>query len=213
MVGNIRIAALAGASLLASSAALQAQDGIEGPQYNVLASAQGVELREYAPHLVAEVTVDADSMREASSRGFRPLAGYIFGNNQAADKIAMTAPVTTQPTDSGTKIAMTAPVTTAGQGDGRYTVRFSMPSKWTMETLPLPNDGSVNLVQVESEKRAAYRFTGSRSQDRIDEATDRLEAFLVQEDLRATSPVIVAGYDGPSVPMERKRWEVMVIVE
>ena len=37
------------------------------------------------------------------------------------------------------KIAMTAPVTQQTDGD-RWTVRFIMPSSWTMETLPTPND-------------------------------------------------------------------------
>lgn len=207
------LAALAGAVLMATTVHAADERGIESPSYDVVTEADGVELRAYAPHLAAEVTVEADSLREASSRGFRPLAGYIFGNNRGSDEIAMTAPVTTQPATDGTKIAMTAPVSASGDGEGRYTVRFTMPSKWTMETLPTPNDASVTLIEVPGERRVAYRFTGARSQERVDAATAKVEAFLAAQDLTPASAPILAGYDGPSVPVADKRWEVMVIVE
>ena len=158
-------------------------------------------------------------MREASSRGFRPLAGYIFGGNRDSGEIAMTAPVTTQATTrattqtTGTKIAMTAPVTTAGEGDGTYTVRFTMPSKWTMETLPLPNDDRVRLAQVEAEMRVVYRFVGARSSERMAEGERTVLAFAEARGLTPASPAIIAGYDGPRVPIERRRWEIMMVVE
>ena len=85
---------------------------IEEPRYEVIVSDGPYEVRRYAPMLVAETIVDGD-MDEASNKGFRLIADFIFGNNQRADaessaKIAMTAPVTVQP--QPTKIAMTAPV-------------------------------------------------------------------------------------------------------
>lgn len=209
MTTLFRPLALIGACLM--SFATPQASAIEQPRYEVLKEAMGVELRAYAPQIVAEVSVEAGAITEASSRGFRPLAGYIFGDNQGAGQIAMTAPVTTQPV-TGAKIAMTAPVTTAPQGDNTYVVRFSMPSDWTMETLPLPNNPAVKLVELDSQTRAAYRFVGERSQARIDEATAKIVAFLETEGLTAAAPPIIAGYDGPRVPVERKRWEVMVVV-
>lgn len=190
-----------------------AQDNIEQPKYDVVKQSDGVELRSYAPYLAAEVTVEAESLGEASSKGFRQLAGYIFGDNKRADKIAMTAPVTTQAKSGSTTIAMTAPVTTSENEDGAYTIQFSMPSKWTMDTLPIPNNEKIELTQIEAERRVAYRFVGRRSKARTDEATAKIEAFLQLEKLEAASSIIVAGYDGPSVPMEKKRWEVMQTVK
>lgn len=184
-----------------------AADDIEGPKYEVLASENGVELREYAPYLVAEVTVEASSRDAASSMGFRPLAGYIFGGNTSRDEIAMTAPVTTQA--SGTEIAMTAPVTTEGTDEGRYTVHFTMPRKWTMETLPVPNDPNVTLKEVPAEKRIAYRFIGAKSQDSIDQADAAILAYASRENMAVSTTPMIAGYDGPRTPASKRRWEVM----
>lgn len=212
MINIIRNIIIAGAIMNPA----QAQIDIEQPAYEIIKESDGVELRSYASHIVAQVQVKARSRNEASSKGFRPLAGYIFGNNNDAGQISMTAPVTTQ--SAPTAIAMTAqPVTTqeinsSGAENGEYIVRFSMPSKWTMETLPIPNDDNVKLVKIAPQMLIAYRFVGQRSQERIDSATNKMDAFLTAEGLTAASPAIIAGYDGPSVPIDRKRWEIMRVV-
>lgn len=194
-------------TILSMVAVAHAAEDVEGPQYEVLANIDGVELREYAPYLVAEVTVEAPSRDAASSLGFRPLAGYIFGGNTSRDEIAMTAPVTTQ--SSGTEIAMTAPVTTEGTEEGLYTVHFTMPRKWTMGTLPVPNNPRVTLKEVPAEKRLAYRFIGAKSQDSIEQADAAILAYANREGMAVSAAPMVAGYDGPRTPLAKRRWEVM----
>jgi hypothetical protein len=213
MLNKIRTHLFSVVGLFSAIGSAHAQENIEQPRYDVLKQSDGVELRSYAPYLAAEVTVKAGSSGEASSKGFMQLAGYIFGGNQRADNIAMTAPVTTEARSGSTTIAMTAPVTTSEKDNGAYTVQFSMPSKWTMDTLPIPDNDKIELTQIKAEKRVAYRFTGQRSQARIDEAVAKIGDFMETETLEAASSIIIAGYDGPSVPMEKKRWEVMRIVK
>ena len=53
-----------------------------------------VEVRRIEPTVVAEVDVQgASSMRDALSKGFRQVGGYIFGNNAGGQKVSMTSPV------------------------------------------------------------------------------------------------------------------------
>ncbi len=56
---------------------------IEEPKFALLSKDGAIELRQYAPFLIAETVVEGD-MDEASNRGFRLIADFIFGNNQAA---------------------------------------------------------------------------------------------------------------------------------
>lgn len=195
----------------------QAESNTESPNYTVIKSVEGVELRKYDAYLVAEVTVKAKSLDDASSRGFRPLAGYIFGGNQSSDKIAMTAPVTTQSAasnnDGGTKIDMTAPVTTQNAGYGLYKVHFSMPKNWTMETLPTPNNADVKVLEIPEETRLAYRFKGRKTEAKMNAADRAILKFAMAENLEITSDAISAGYDSPMVPFFLRRWEVMRSVE
>jgi len=109
---------------------------VEHPKYKVAERSGNIEIRDYSPMIVAEAEVKGER-REAISKGFRIIADYIFGNNTAAQKVLMTAPVTQQGSE---KIAMTAPVTQEGGGDDAWRVSFIMPSKCSMETLPKPNN-------------------------------------------------------------------------
>lgn len=131
----------------------------EEPRYEVILSEGDMELRRYAPMLIAETEVEG-SMDEASNKGFRLIADYIFGNNQSSDaeqraKIAMTAPVTVEPQSS--KIAMTAPVTVEPQSAEtdmkaarRWRIHFVMPSQYTLETIPKPSNSLVQLREIPS---------------------------------------------------------------
>jgi hypothetical protein len=86
---------------------------VEQPKYQVVESSGNIEIRDYAPQIVAEAEVAGDR-RDAIGKGFRIIADYIFGNNTSAQKMPMTAPVTQQGNE---KIAMTAPVTQQGDGN------------------------------------------------------------------------------------------------
>ncbi len=193
-----------------------AADEIEGPKFEVTLSGEAAELRRYAPMIAAEVRVAADDTDAAGSMGFMPLANYIFGNNRPGERIEMTAPVTTAPVadrgslrgGEGDKIAMTAPVTTAPSDDGVFTVRFTMPSKWTMDTLPAPADDRVVLVQVPERYVVVAGFTGPKAQASIDAAERAIGEFVAVNGLSPAGPFALAGYSAPSVPDAEKKWEV-----
>ena len=71
----------------------------EEPPYTVIQQHEGVEVRGYAPYLVAEVVVPGPA-DAAGNQGFRILAAYIFGKNRGERRIEMTAPVTQAPEPS-----------------------------------------------------------------------------------------------------------------
>ena len=217
---------LIAAAAIALAGPAAAQEGIETPDYTLVSGSDdvftgGVAHRLYAPTLVAEVTVEASDAREAASMGFMPLAGYIFGANAPGERIDMTAPVAAAPVvDSrmplaggdGEKIAMTAPVGTAPEGDGTYRVRFHMPSAWTMETLPAPENPAVAFREIPERAMVVAGFTGPESAEAMREAEERARAFAAEAGLEITGPFERAGYDGPDVPDADKRWAVMAEV-
>ena len=152
---------------------------VEQPAYTVARSFEDVEIRDYPPMVVAEVEVTGER-KAAINAGFRQIADYIFGNNSPAQKIPMTAPVTQQ---AGEKIAMTAPVTQQSAG-GSWKVRFIMPSSYTMDVLPRPNNPSVKLVSLPAERFAAIRFSGLAGDEAIARFKQRLLDRLPSRGLR-----------------------------
>ena len=198
---------LAGAAVVFLAAIIWSlvASNVDTPDYEILAKDGQVEIRQYDPMIVAETTVEGER-EQAIGRGFRIIANYIFGNNLASEKVAMTAPVTQQPSE---KIAMTAPVTQ--QPDGSvWKVRFIMPSEYTMETLPNPINPEVQLIEVPSKRFAAIRFSGFATQGSLDKHTGQLQDYIEQESLSPNSEPTYAFYNDPwTVPFMRRN-EVMI---
>ena len=186
------------------------RSGTEEPSYQVLAHVGSVEIREYAARIAAETTAPG-SEESSRSAGFRRLAGYIFGANHARAEIAMTAPVA-QADAGSAKIAMTAPVAQQGGPGGEWTIRFFMPAKYTMETLPAPNDPQVRLVAVPAETMAVYRFSGSTGPQAVADARRTLLSRLDGSAWKAVGEPVAWFYDPPWTLPPLRRNEVAVPV-
>ncbi|MFT5583570.1 MAG: hypothetical protein ACI9VR_001148 [Cognaticolwellia sp.] len=186
------------------------REGLEKPDYRVASTYDDLEVREYAPRIQAQVTVDGPR-EDATSAGFRILAGYIFGGNTGQEKIAMTAPVSTS-ADTSEKIAMTAPVSTQAQDQG-YTISFMMPSKWTLDTLPVPDDGRIQLLEVPGYQAAVRTFSGRVTPKKIDAQSEKLRASMQAQGLSPQGEVMVSQFDPPWTLFFMRRNEVELRVQ
>ena len=181
---------------------------VEEPAFKTVLKDGDFEVRDYPALIVAEVTVSGEQ-KEAANKGFRLLAGYIFGGNKRRQSIAMTAPVAQE--KSSEKIAMTAPVTQT-KSAGTWTVRFTMPSAYTLETLPEPNDPKVHLRRLPPERFAVLRFSGLARQSDVDAKSAELVATVKKRHLRAIGDVSLAQYNPPWTLWLLRRNEVMIPV-
>lgn len=185
---------------------------IEEPKYEVIETYNEFELRRYQPYLLAEVDVSGD-FNSAGNRAFRILAGYIFGDNSVATKMAMTAPVESR-TSQGEKMSMTAPVTsTKIDGDEMTTVAFVMEQKYTLDTLPSPNDERIRIREVPMRVVAVRRYSGRWTDAKYQRNLQLLVKALSNSSLEVVSEAILARYNSPfSLPMMRRN-EVMFEVK
>jgi hypothetical protein len=195
-----------------------ADSDVEHARYRTVSSAGDIEIRDYAPQIVAETTVGGE--RDAAiNEGFRRLAGYIFGDNAPKQKIAMTAPVAQEPAGekvavekiAGEKIAMTAPVGQTREG-AQWKVRFTMPAEHTMASLPRPNNESVTLLRTPAKRMAAIRFSGVADDADLAANEVKLRAHLKAQGLAAKGDALYAFYDPPWTLPWNRRNEVMVEV-
>jgi effector-binding domain-containing protein len=186
---------------------------IETPKYEVISAKNGYEIRQYQSQIVAEAKVSG-TYKESVNQGFRKIAGFIFGNNTASGSIAMTAPVLHEKQPLSEKISMTAPVLHGGAAEtGNYTVAFVMPSSYTLDTLPKPNNPEVTVHAVPSKKYAALRFRGYAPESKVDQKTKRLLDLLNQDNLNTVGVLSVAEYIRPWTPPFMRRNEILVEVQ
>jgi hypothetical protein len=194
---------------------------IEEPKYEVIQTDGAFEMRKYAPILIAETMVDGD-MDEASNKGFRLIADYIFGNNQVVDsnantKIAMTAPVTVEPVSQ--KIAMTAPVTVEPQSTDtnmqlakKWRIHFVMPSQYTLANIPKPKNDAITLKEIPSKYFLVYSYSWLNTLTRVQNKTDEALEWANRKGLKVIGAPKLSRYDPPwTLPMF-KRNEIMLEV-
>jgi hypothetical protein len=179
---------------------------VEQAEYTVLEKAKGYEIRQYAPHIEAQTTING-SYDDTLNKGFMIIAGYIFGGNtkkQVAD-VGVEE-------DVSEKIAMTAPVVAQARGESRV-IAFVMPKSYSLETLPIPNDDRVRLVEVPEKKVAVLRFFWFRNADRVEEMEKRLLSYLERDSLEPVGAPSYAGYNAPWTPPWMLRNEIMVEIK
>jgi len=168
--------------------------GTEEPHCLPRPLTDSVEIRRYGPRIAAETTVN-DNEDRARGVGFRRLADYIFGANERDDTISMTAPVAQ-----------------ARSTDGRWTIRFFMPSKWTMDTLPAPDSEDVTLVTAPGETVAVLRFSGDRGPKAVAARTDELTRTLLDNGIEPVGDAVAWFYDPPWTLPFRRRNEIAIPV-
>ncbi|WP_372749419.1 heme-binding protein [Litorivivens sp.] len=181
---------------------------VEEAEYTVVVDEKPFELRQYAPHILAETLVDGD-FEAAGNEAFGRLFRYISGNNEAQQKVAMTSPV--GQTAESEKIAMTSPVGQA-QKDGKWAVSFMMPASFTLETTPTPTDPAVVIRQVPARYMAAVRYSGFWSEKGYRRNLAQLQAWIADQGYVAEDEPIWARYNPPFVPWFLRRNEILIPV-
>lgn len=192
--------------------------GYEIPTYQVTKKSENIEIRQYEKILVAEVEAEGER-KKAVKEGFLTLARYIFGNNVAKEKVAMTSPVSQQQVDAeekSQKIAMTSPVSQVEQsgqsGSKKWLVQFGMPKSFTIETLPAPKDSRIRFKTIPERKVAAITFAGNWSDQKFSDNKERLKKFIEESGLTTKGEAIIAYYDDPiTFPWNRRNeviWEI-----
>lgn len=181
---------------------------VEQPAYESVEIEGDFEIRDYPPMVVAEVRRPGD--REQGLReGFGPLARYIFARERGGERIAMTAPVEQQAIAPDGKIAMTAPVTQSSADDGRWLVRFIMPSEFELADLPSPATEAIQLLEVPARRMVAVRFSGRTDDALIAQQESRLRSWMEARSIEPTGQPVYAYYNDPFTPGFLRRNEVL----
>jgi hypothetical protein len=164
---------------------------IEEPQYEVLQSIDGIEIRQYQAVVQAVTTLPGTSH---TMEGFKRLAGFIFGGNNKEQKIAMTAPV--QET----------------LGENSAEMAFTMPNEYRLGDLPTPTDSRVSLHNVPARTVAVVKFSGWATQSRTQRFERELRAVLTDTAIKIIGTASLNQYNPPWTLPFLRRNEVMIEV-
>ncbi|ANK11681.1 SOUL family heme-binding protein [Erythrobacter neustonensis] len=189
------IAAGAGLAAVGAVGAYAQSRRTEQPDFTLIRDDGDYALRDY-PSLVVAETRHIGTRQTASRASFNRLAAYIFAKDrpQGGEKIAMTAPVLQQETQPS-----------------EWRMRFVMPGKYTLETLP-PAPADITLTQTPARRMAAVRFSGNAGTAELAEMETRLRGWIAAQGLVPAGEAEFAFYDAPMVPGPLRRNEVLIPV-
>ena len=194
--------------LIAGVLAGPVMSNVEKPDYKVIQSEQNIEIRQYEPMIIAEVEVDG-KREDAIRDGFRLIADYIFGNNTVEQNISMTAPVQQK---ENKKIAMTSPVQQQLAGKS-WQISFVMPSKYNMDSLPVPNNNRVRLKEILTKKFVVIEFSGTNSNENVTEHENQLMSYIEANQIKIIGSPKYAFYNAPWTLPFLRRNEVMIEIK
>lgn len=166
------------------------QKNIESYPYEVLKKYDSFEIRSYEATLFTSVKLSTKGYKNSSSKGFSILAGYIFGDNEKNEKISMTSPVAMSLEDS-------------------MTMMFMVPKEYKKETLPKPNQSSIEFKEEPAKTVAAITFSGWADDEKIEKYKQKLIAALEAEGISYSNRFYFLGYNPPYEVFNRKN-EVIV---
>jgi hypothetical protein len=173
--------------------AINGQRNIETYPYVVNKKYEAFEIRSYEATLFTSVQLTGNKYKDASSKGFSILAGYIFGGNENNEKIAMTSPVAMSLEDS-------------------MTMMFMVPKKFKKETLPQPDQSQIKFREEPAKTVAAITFGGWANDEKIEKYKQQLKSALDSEGIIYTNRFYFLGYNAPFEFFNRKN-EVIVELE
>jgi hypothetical protein len=166
------------------------QRNIETYPYVVKKKYTQFEIRSYETTLFASVRLSPQGYKNSASKGFSILAGYIFGNNERNEKIAMTAPVSMSLEDS-------------------MTMMFMVPKKFNKDMLPKPNQLGIAFQEEPAKTVAAIRFSGWANDAKIEKYKQNLKAALDAEGIKYSNRFYFFGYNAPYEVFNRRN-EIIV---
>ena len=181
---------------------------VEKPDYKVIQSEQNIQIRQYEPMIIAEVEVEG-KREDAIRDGFRLLADYIFGNNTVQQVISMTAPVQKK---ENQKIAMTAPVQQQSMGKS-WRMSFVMPSKYRLDSLPVPNNNRVRLKEILTKKFVVIEFSATNSNENVTKHENQLMNYIEAKQINIIGSPKYAFYNAPWTLPFLRRNEVMIEIK
>jgi hypothetical protein len=166
----------------------------EEQKYSLTRKYRDFEIRFYPSATIATINSNAKTYRELSGPGFQKLAGYIFGGNETKTKISMTTPVQMDINDSVSKMS------------------FVIPSAYTKDNLPKPNDPGVKIETTADEYVAVLGFGGYASDEDLKLYSEKLQNLLKENGITSLGNYRFLGYNAPYQFIGRRN-EIIVAVD
>lgn len=162
--------------------------------YDVLEKEGVFEVRQYERLIF--VSTDMPEGMDGATGPFRKLFGYISGDNDKTEEIAMTAPVFMDQAEKTTEA-----------------MSFVLPAEFSLATAPRPKNSAVRLSELRDYKVAVITFSGFLNQRSVSAQSDELKKWISAKGYRVAGAPKAAGYNPPFTLPFLRRNEILIPID
>ena len=166
----------------------------ENQKYRTVLTDGQMEIRYYPSATFATIYSAETEYKALASSGFRRLAGYIFGGNDQAQSIPMTAPVRMEMGPKGSSMS------------------FVMPERFSENDLPKPKDSKIQIQKSAPQYVAVISFNGYANDEKIREHRDLLLKLIQAKGIQVAGEYSFLGYNAPYQFWGRRNEVVIPVV-
>lgn len=165
-------------------------EDIEGDNYIIIERIGDIEIRKYKKLIYVSHTPKDTTERNNS---FRNIAGYIFGDNNKKQKVAMTSPVVIKL-------------------HNKHEMAFIMPEQFTLNNLPKAENKDLEIYEEPPKTKASITYSGY-SNNRIEKRKIKiLKEQLKKSNIEHKNDFEVLVYNSPYQFINRKN-EIVVSIQ
>ena len=168
---------------------------LEQPEYKILKSEDQFQIRFYKEFTIAKVNT-MGNQNESLRKGFVPLARYIGARSRNGEKIKMTVPV----------------MQTKNKNEKNWYVFFSMPSKYSLNSLPKPDNETIEFDEIPARYVAVIKFNGIASETLLKRKNARLLEWIKQMNYQPSGESFYSFYNDPLTPGIFRKNEVGITI-
>ena len=88
-----------------------------------------------------------------------------------------------------------------------------MPSKYSQESLPIPNNDNVVIEKIEKYKAVVIKFSGYTTESKLENKTKELKMWAKQHKLNLIGAPIISRFDPPWKPGFLRHNEISIKIQ
>ncbi len=164
----------------------------KSPSYECVLTNNGVEVRNYAPMTLAQVTLSGPFERFRDT-AFDLLASYVFGKNSTALEMEMTTPIFFD------------------RFENHWTMSFVIPA--SVDVPPKPIDDRIRIVKRPKTTVVSLAYHGNNTLEQMEKYATELKTKVASWPKPPAYSLQFVQYDGPATVPILKKNEVHLILE
>jgi len=182
----------------------------EYPSYFTLSETGFKEIRDYKPFLLAQIEIENSIFEEALNQAHKQVGAYFSSQNSGERSLVDN---NNSKTLFPQKIPLMYPIFYS-KNELVWRIAYVIPSKYSLQTVPLPLDSRIKILETPERIVAVIKFSGQLTSEKISQKVRDLKKWIQYHDsFFPVSGPVIAQYASTSSISFLRRYEIHIEIK